>query len=151
MKTVASILALAVALTGTVPVSAGDRGHSDAYRSHQHHRSGGHHSVHRVHHHHPKRHRHHRPVHHRAHVYHHNSHKGEYLVGGIMLGALLNELASERRQVTTTTSYVVSNTPARAPGHNPSEFLLDRDGRCYVVEYRGETRVLTAVDTINCR
>lgn len=68
-----------------------------------------------------------------------------------MLGVLLNELASDRRQVTTTTSYVVSDTPVRTTSQSMSEFLLDRDGRCYAVDYRGGSRVLTAVDSINCR
>lgn len=156
MKSVTSILALAVALTAAVPASAGERGHSDAYRSYQHHRSGGHAPAHR--HHRPERHHHHhvKPVRHVHHVssHHHRTPKAEYLVGGVMLGVLLNELASDRSEVrtTTTTSYVVSDTPRRTyTTSNVREYLLDRDGRCYAVDYRGDTKVLTSVDSIHCR
>lgn len=156
MKTLALVLSVAAIVAVALPVNASDRYRSDGYRSHHNHKA----PTHRHYQHPPAVHRHHRAVH-RHHYrrpapvvnhYHYprsSSRNAEYLVGGVMLGVLLNELSSGHRQTTTTTTttYVDTRTPTL---YGAEEYLL-RDGLCYSVSYQGATRVLTQVPTYECR
>lgn len=92
-------------------------------------------------------HNHHRRHHHEYRPSHRHNH-GAYLAGGLVLGAVINELSRPREVYVKETVYV-----PRTQYDNPQsvrELRLDGDGRCYEVEYRGDRRVLFEVPRSAC-
>lgn len=146
------------------PVAAGDR---------HDHRDGGHrvggrvfHDVDRAHYRHWRGHRDrdYRRYSHRRHRHDHHL-RGDaaaYLVGGVVLGALVNELAGDHRDDSTQTviyrrdygprTAVVERSTTVTTTRRPAmkTFLRDRDGRCYEVSYRLDRKVLTEVAAQRC-
>lgn len=98
----------------------------------------GHHSHHRGHHAHKVEKR---IQHHRRH-----KHRLEHVVGGVILGAVLHEIA---RPTVRRETVVVERAPSYS--YEPSaEFLLDDDGRCYSVSRYENRKVLTEVPAAAC-
>jgi hypothetical protein len=99
-------------------------------------------------HHRHDQHRHYRQHHHHAYRPSHKHNHGAYLAGGLVLGAVINELSRPRDAYVKETVYVT-----RAHYENPSamrELRLDGDGRCYEVENRGDRRLLLEVPRSAC-
>lgn len=148
-------LAAVLALTSSVSF-AGDRHHHD---SRDYHRGGSHWSSHQS----ERRYYDSRNRHYDSHHSHYRSYKhrhnnlAEVVVGGLVLGAVINELAKDNSAgnytrytyppastSTTTTTRVYRSEVAS------EEFLLDRDGRCFAIEYSGDRKILTEVPTSSC-
>lgn len=95
----------------------------------------------------------HHPQHHSRHHHHHHHYgrghdKGAYLIGGLVLGAVVSELARPRDSYVKETVYV-TRTDYERP-QIAREYRLDRDGRCYQVDDRGDRRVLLEVPRSAC-
>lgn len=123
------VLALSTVLITSISTTtwAGERG----YHRHDHHRQ-------------PHRQRHHHHEYRSSHKHNH----GVYLAGGLVLGAVINELSRPREVYVKETVHV-----PRTHYNNPRsvrEFRLDGDGRCYEVENRGDHRVLFEVSRSAC-
>lgn len=85
------------------------------------------------------------PTHHNHYRSHRRHHGAEYLVGGMILGALLNEVSDNSRARRQDVVVVEQPRSAAVP-----EFLLDAQGQCYAVERYSDRRVLTAVPRSAC-
>jgi hypothetical protein len=86
--------------------------------------------------------------HHSHHSHGHGHNHGAYLVGGMVLGAVVNELSRPRAAYAKETVYV-THTDYDQP-RVVREFRLDSDGRCYEVDNRGDRRVLLEVPRSAC-
>ena len=81
--------------------------------------------------------------------YYHHSNNAEYLFGGIVLGAALNDAFSSNRTTVVKETVIVGGTPTRTS--SLPEYLRDSDGRCYYVQRMEDRRVLTEVDDFACQ
>lgn len=89
----------------------------------------------------------HRSSHHGKHHSKHHNHGG-YLLGGLLLGAAINEWATPSTTVVKETVYVDRGSyPVQ---QQTQDFIKDEQGRCYSVEYKQNGRVLTEVPREVC-